>query len=171
MGGSLLLTSRYPRHKLLVWSWWEPVGKVSLVSGSLTQPIKDRWLLPAPSHGRPLWPPSQPSHFWLLLPSFYPSTYQKVTLSPAKLTPLWLSFANTRWSPLGSERSLLFPLKHPISWHPIFFSHSSDLRHQLNIIKPTGLVNENQEDRSESELWNPFIGPVTCLQRRDKCTI
>lgn len=67
-----------------------------------------------------LAPPSQPSHFWLLLPSFHPSRYQKVTLFPAKLTPLWISFANTRGSPLGSQRPRLFSLKKPISWHPTF---------------------------------------------------
>lgn len=158
--------------KLVIWSWWEPVGKVSLVSGSLTQPTKDRWLLPASSHGHghPLGT-STTAFPLLIVTSLFPSLQvSEGDPFPAKLTPLWISFANTRGSPLGSQRPRLFSLKKPISWHPIFSLIHLTWGVSSTYLKHTVLVKENHEDRSESKLWNSFLSLVACLQCREKCT-
>lgn len=148
-------------------SLWE---RLAWFQGASPSPSRtDDYFLHLPM-GILLAPPSQPSHFWLLLPSFHSSRYQKVTLFPAKLTPLWISFTNTRGSPLGSQRPRLFSLKNPISWHPIFSLIHLTWGVSSTYLKHTVLVKENHEDRSESKLWNSFLSLVTCLQCREKCT-
>lgn len=158
-GGSPLLTSRYPRMQTCYMKLMRAcVGeRLAWFQGASPSPSRtDDYFLHLPM-GILLAPPSQPSHFWLLLPSFHPSRYQKVTLFPAKLTPLWISFANTRGSPLGSQRPLLFSLKKPISWHPIFSLIHLTWGVSSTYLKHTVLVKENHEDRSESKLWNSFL--------------
>lgn len=145
-------------------SWWEPVGKANLVSGSLTQPIKDRWLLPTSSQEHPHRPPSQPS--LSIPPCIRRWPFSQLTW------PFFGSHLLTQSDPHLALRGLCSsPWSTQFHDTPYFSLIHLTWGISSTYLKPTGLVNENQEDRSESKLWDLFVSPVTCLQCRDKCTI
>lgn len=132
--------------------WLEPMGKVSFVSVTLTQSIKDRWLIPASSHGHLLSTCVTTIPFFIVLLASFPlSKSQIMTHSQVKLPPLG-SHLLTKGDPhLAPKAPRLFSLKNSISWHPIFSSHPSNLRYHF---KHTGLISENHKDRTKNEPWN-----------------